>query len=72
MEYVKSIMCQEGYPIDIYGKTGAFGKGQGWFIGYTLINEAPYFFASYIEGNGVDGPLVRDKTIEILCDILNE
>ncbi len=66
IEYVKSIIRQESYPIELYGKTGSSGKGHGWFVGYAIFNEKPYFFATYIEGKNVDGPLVRDKTAEIL------
>ncbi len=72
MEYVKSTMHQEGYPIDIYGKTGSSGRGHGWFVGYLLINEKPYFFATYIEGEDISGLIVRDKTAEILNNIFNE
>ena len=70
MEYVKSIMRQEGYPVEIYGKTGSSGEGHGWFVGYAVINERPYFFAVYIEGENVDGPLARDKTADILSELL--
>jgi beta-lactamase class D len=72
MEYVKSIMRQEGYSVEIHGKTGSSGNGQGWFVGYAILNEKPYFFATYIEGKNVEGPLVRDKTAEILNKLLSE
>lgn len=71
MEYVKSIIKQEGYPIELYGKTGSSASGHGWFVGYTLLDEKPYFFATYIEGKEVSGPLVRDKTAEILVELLS-
>ncbi|MDR0881889.1 MAG: class D beta-lactamase [Candidatus Adiutrix sp.] len=66
MEYVKSILRQDAYPIEIYGKTGSSGDGNGWFVGYTLLNEKPYFFAVYIEGTDASGALARDKIAEIL------
>lgn len=72
MEYVKSILRQEAYPIDIYGKTGSSGDGNGWFVGYTLLNKKPYFFSVYIEGEGVSGALARDKIAEILSKFLNK
>ncbi len=72
MEYVNSIMRQEDYSVEIYGKTGSSGKGHGWFVGYAILNEKPYYFATYIEGENVDGPLARDKTAEILSELFSE
>lgn len=72
MEYVRSIMKQEGYPIDLHGKTGSSGRGHGWFVGYALLDGKPYFFATYIEGKEVSGLQVRDKTAEILIDFFSE
>ncbi|GHV03012.1 hypothetical protein AGMMS50229_00930 [Campylobacterota bacterium] len=71
MEYVKSIMRQSGYPIEVYGKTGSSGNGDGWFIGYALLNNKPYFFATYIAGNGATSPQARDKTIKIIEGFLS-
>lgn len=71
IDYVKSIMRQDDCPMELYGKTGTSGKGHGWFVGYTVINDKVYFFTTYIEGENVDGPLIRDKVTEILNDLLN-
>lgn len=71
IEYVKSIMRQEGYSTELYGKTGSSGKGHGWFVGYAIIDEKPYFFSTYIEGENIDGPSVRNKTAEILDNLIN-
>lgn len=58
--------------MEIYGKTGSSGKGHGWFVGSTILNEKPYFFSAYVEGKNVEGPPVRDKTAEILSELLIE
>ncbi|MDR2908369.1 MAG: hypothetical protein LBU86_00600, partial [Oscillospiraceae bacterium] len=71
IEYVKSIMLQEGYPFKLYGKTGSSSKGHGWFIGYAIFDDGPYFFTTYIEGENINGSQVRDKTAEILNSIFS-
>ncbi len=71
MDYVKSIIRQEDCPVDVYGKTGSSSEGRGWFVGYALLDEAPCFFAAYLEGEGVDGPSVRDKMVELIQERLD-
>ncbi|MDR0949428.1 MAG: class D beta-lactamase [Lachnospiraceae bacterium] len=71
IEYVKSIMLQEGYPFELYGKTGSSSNGYGWFVGYAIFDDSPYFFVTYIEGEKINGSLVREKTTEILNRVLS-
>lgn len=70
MDYVKSILRQDGYPLELYGKTGSSGRKQGWFVGYVLLDGAPCFFTTYIEGKDVSGLLAREDTVKIIVDLL--
>lgn len=68
MAYVKRLLRQEGYPMDLYGKTGSSGRRQGCFVGYAPFDDVTLFFAVYIEGDGVSGLLARDITANVLSD----
>lgn len=72
MDYVKSIMKQDGYGIDLYGKTGSSGNGMGWFVGYALLDDKPVFFVTYIEGAGTSGLIARDLTAQIINDFMSD
>lgn len=69
MDYVKSILKQDAYPFDLYGKTGSSGDGMGWFVGYALLEEKPIFFAAYMEGESASGLIARDVTAQMFEDL---
>lgn len=69
MEYVREIMKQEGYPVELYGKTGSSGDGLGWFVGYVVLEEQPYFFTTVIRGADASGLAARDITAEIFAGL---
>lgn len=69
IDAVKAIMKQDGYPVELYGKTGSSGRGQGWFVGYALLADRPYFFSVYITGDNADGLTAREITADIMADI---
>lgn len=66
MAYVRSVMKQEHATLDLYGKTGSSGEGQGWFVGYVLSEDRPFFFAVYMEGENISGLFVRERMYELL------
>lgn len=70
INYLKTIMKQDGYPIELYGKTGSSGKGDGWFVGYATLDERPYYVVTYITGEEASGLIARDETARILADML--
>jgi beta-lactamase class D len=68
MKTVKRMMIQEeGDHYILYGKTGTGAEStMGWFVGYITVNQHPYLFVTYIEGEDCTGLKAKRITLEIL------
>jgi len=68
MKTVKRMMIQnEGDHYILYGKTGGGAEPPaGWFVGYIKVNQHPYLFVTYIDGEDATGVKAKKITLEIL------
>ncbi len=66
-----AILLESNDQYKIYGKTGTGNidgvNVAGWFIGFVEQADNTYFFATYLRSdNGIDGPKVREITLNLL------
>lgn len=52
---------------NLFGKTGG-GKGESWYLGYFLVDGAPVYFATFLEGDGVSGAMAKGFITEVMED----
>lgn len=78
VDAVKEALClQKDESGSLYGKTGTVKMNSqevsGWFVGYTEIEQTPYFFATNIQGQtGAAGSRAYEITRAVLDTLLTD